>query len=162
MATEAELRYTDEFGRFFARRYGLPPATGRVLGWLLICEPPDQTAAEIAEALHISRSGAGAAITTLEGFHLIRRRRAPGERADRIAVNPEAAEAGLDVAEYVEMSALAAAGLEMLEGEPLERRARLLGAKALNDFLVERLPQLTEEWRQRARELRESGELPPV
>lgn len=149
IATEAELRYADEFGRFFVRRYGLPPVTGRVLGWLLICEPPDQTAAELAEALQISRSAVGAAVATLEQWHLIRRHRPPGERADRIAVSPESAEAGLDAAEYVEMSALAAAGLELLDGESLERRERLLGMKAFSDFLVERLPQLAAEWRER-------------
>ena len=62
----AELDFADQVGRFFARQYGMPPATGRVAGWLLICDPPAQTAAEIAEALQMSRSAVGAAVSTLE------------------------------------------------------------------------------------------------
>ncbi len=31
----------------FAQHFGLPPITGRILGWLLICDPPEQSAAEI-------------------------------------------------------------------------------------------------------------------
>ena len=134
-ASEDELRYADAVGRFFVRRYGLPPVTGRVLGWLLICEPPDQTAAQVAEALQISRSAVGAAVTTLEHWSLVRRHRPVGERADRIVINP-------------------------LADASVERRARLLGLKAFSDFLVERMPQLRDEWRERARALRESGELP--
>jgi hypothetical protein len=50
------LTFADKLGRFFARQHGLPPVLGRVFAWLLICDPPEQTAAEIAEALHTSRS----------------------------------------------------------------------------------------------------------
>ena len=159
-ASEDELRYADAVGRFFVRRYGLPPVTGRVLGWLLICEPPDQTAAQVAEALQISRSAVGAAVTTLEHWSLVRRHRPVGERADRIVINPLADESSLDTTEYSAMAEIAAEGLELLAGESVERRARLLGLKAFSDFLVERMPQLRDEWRERARALRESGELP--
>ena len=39
----------------FLGSYGMTPMAGRMWGWLLICEPPEQTAAEIAEALQASR-----------------------------------------------------------------------------------------------------------
>ena len=33
----------------------MTPMAGRMWGWLLICEPPEQTAADLAEALQASR-----------------------------------------------------------------------------------------------------------
>jgi DNA-binding MarR family transcriptional regulator len=161
MANQAELSFTDQFGRFFARQYGIPPVTGRVFGWLLICDPPEQTAADIAEALGTSRSAVGSAIASLENQGLVLRTRAAGERADRISFHPDAAVRGLESPdEYTAMQALAREGLEVLRDAPVARRARLLEAVALYDFLLERLPALAAEWRERRDALRASGELP--
>jgi len=40
----------------FAQHFGLPPVTGRILGWLLICNPAEQSASEIARAIGASRA----------------------------------------------------------------------------------------------------------
>jgi DNA-binding Lrp family transcriptional regulator len=161
VATEAELAFADRVGRFFARQYGLPPVTGRVLGWLLICDPPEQTAAEIAEALQTSRSAVGSAIASLENQGQILRTRAAGERADRVAFHPDAAVRGLESPEeFGVMLALARHGLEVLRDAPPARRARLLGAVAFYEFLLERMPALADEWRARRDALQASGELP--
>jgi DNA-binding MarR family transcriptional regulator len=161
MAAEAEIAFADRVGRFFARQYGLPPVTGRVTGWLWICDPPDQTAAEIAEALQTSRSAVGSAIAALENQGMVLRTRAAGERADRISFHPEAVERGLEApSEYSALLAIVRDGLEMLRDAPPTRRARLLEAAALYEFLLERLPALADEWRARRDALRASGELP--
>jgi DNA-binding Lrp family transcriptional regulator len=161
MATEAELAFVDQLGRFFARQYGLAPVTGRVSGWLLICDPPEQTAAEIAEALRTSRSAVGSAIASLENQGQILRTRAAGERADRVSFHPDAAVRGLESpVEYGAMLALARHGLEVLRDAPPARRARLLGAVAFYEFLLERMPALADEWRARRDALLASGELP--
>ena len=160
MPTDAELAFADEFGRFFARQYGMAPMTGRVAGWLLICDPPAQTAAEIAEALRASRSAVGAALDILDKAAIVRRTRAPGERADRISINPASAEQGLDPSEYAVYVALAHQGLELLADAPPARRSRLLGLAAFSNFLIERLPALADEWRAHRDALIASGELP--
>jgi DNA-binding MarR family transcriptional regulator len=161
MATDAELSFADEFGRFFARQYGMAPMTGRVAGWLLICDPPAQTAAEIAEALQASRSAVGTAVDLLEENAFARRTRAPGERADRISIDPAAGEKGLDSpAEYAAYRALATRGCEVLADARPARRRRLLELAAFHDFLIERLPALAAEWRAHRQALLASGELP--
>jgi DNA-binding transcriptional ArsR family regulator len=161
MATEAELAFVDQLGRFFARQYGLPPVTGRVSGWLLICDPPEQTAAEIAEALQTSRSAVGSAIAALENQGMILRTRAAGERADRVSFHPDADVRGLESSEeFRTLLALARHGLEVLHDAPPSRRARLLGAVAFYEFLLERMPALADEWRARRDAMQASGELP--
>jgi MarR family len=161
MTTEPELAFADRVGRFFARQYGLPPVSGRIFGWLLICDPPDQTAAEIAEALQTSRSAVGSAIASLENQGQILRTRAAGERADRVSLHPDAGVRSLESPEeYGTMLALARHGLEVLRDAPPARRARLLGAVAFYEFLLERMPALGDEWRARRDALQSSGELP--
>jgi DNA-binding MarR family transcriptional regulator len=158
---DAELAFADQAGRHFARQYGMPPMTGRVAGWLLICDPPEQTAAQIADMLRASRSAVGNAIDTLESFSFVRRTRAAGERSDRISVNPEAGAQGLESpAEFGAMAALARHGLAVLSGEPAARRARLLEVAAFYDWLLQRMPALAAEWQAHRDELRASGQLP--
>jgi DNA-binding MarR family transcriptional regulator len=161
MARDDELAFADKLGRFFARQYGLPPVFGRVFAWLLICDPPEQTAAEIAEALRTSRSAVGSAIVSLENQAIVQRTRAAGERADRVSFHPEAAVRGLESAEeYGAMLALAREGLEVLGHSPPARRARLMESVAFYEFLLERMPAVAAEWRARRDALRASGDLP--
>jgi hypothetical protein len=152
---DAELAFADQVGRHFARQYGMPPMTGRVAGYLLICDPPEQTAAEIAEALSASRSAVGTAVAALENFAFIKRSRSGGERADRIGLNPDLGAQGLeDPAEHGAMLALARHGLEVLRDAPPTRRHRLLEIVAFYEWLQERMPALAAEWRARQQELR--------
>ena len=161
MPTDAELAFADKLGGYVARQYGLPPVFGRVSAWLLICDPPEQTAAEIAEALHASRSAVGSAIASLENQGQVRRTRAAGERADRVSFHPEAAVQGLEAPEeYRAMMALAREGLEVLRDASPGRRARLLHAVAFYEFLLERMPAVADEWRAYRDALIASGELP--
>ncbi|MBO0884708.1 MAG: MarR family transcriptional regulator [Mycobacterium sp.] len=161
MPTDAEITFADHAGRLYARRYGMAPMVGRLLGYLSICDPRDQTIAELAEALLASRSAITGAVKTLDTLALIRRSRAAGDRVDRIRVDITGPRSvGFDISEYVEQGDLAREGLALLEGEPLQRRAVLLYHAAFADFLAERLPLLEQEWKARHAALVESGELP--
>lgn len=134
---------------------------GRLLGWLMVCAPREQTIAELAEALLASRSAITGAVSTLESLGLVRRSRAAGERMDRVVLDRNSRRAwGFDVSEYREQGDLAREGLEVLADAPPERRAVLLEVAAFADFLVERLPVLEQEWNARREALRAAGELP--
>jgi DNA-binding MarR family transcriptional regulator len=159
MPADAELDFADQVGRFFSHQYAMPPMAGRIVGWLLICEPPYQTVASLAESLRASRTAIGGAIPVLEGLGMVKRSRVAGERADRISLDP-AMGAQESASEYVALAALAREGLEVLRDAPAARRARLLELAAFADFLVERAPMMAAEWRERRDALRASGELP--
>ena len=161
MQSDAEITFADHAGRLYARRYGMAPMVGRLLGYLMVCWPREQSIAELAEALLASRSAITGAINTLENLGLISRSRAAGERMDRVFIDRTSRRAwGFDVSEYREQGELAREGLEVLADASPERRAVLAEFAAFADFLVERLPLLEQDWYAHRAALRAAGELP--
>jgi DNA-binding MarR family transcriptional regulator len=157
MAADAELIFADRAGRFYTGQYGFPPVAGRLLGYLAVCDPPQQTIADLAEALLASRSAITGAVKLLEGYRAVRRTRAAGDRVDQVSIDPAGLEPrGFDAAVYEEMAALAREGLLLLKDAPPERRAILEDVAALGDFLAERMPALLDQWHAR-RAQRASG-----
>ena len=161
MPTDSEITFADHMGRYYARRFSFAPMVGRLIGYLAVCDPPDPTIGELAEALLASRSAIAGAVKTLETIHVVQRSRVAGERMDRVRIDLSTQQSmGFDVSEYREMSALATEGLEVVGKAPLERRAALLELSAFADFLVEHIPRLEQQWEERRRALVASGDLP--
>lgn len=155
------LDFAERVGQHFARRHSLPPLTGRVLGWLLVCEPDEKTAAELCAELSAGRSSMSTALAQLEGTGFVRRARRAGERVDRVRVDPGAWTSSLDAREeYATLAELAGLGLDAIAGSPPARRARLLELEAFATFLGERIPALLAEWAAHREELHRTGRLP--
>ena len=134
---------------------------GRVLGYLLVCDPKDQTVAELSEALLASRSAITGALNVLERTDSIRRSRAAGERMDRVRLDFSSPQSrGFDVTEYQQLGDLAREGLQVLQDASAERKTDLLEMAAFADFLVERTRALQREWEAHSDALRASGQLP--
>lgn len=147
MSSDAELTFADHVGRFYARQYAFPPMAGRLLGYLLVCDPPQQTIDELGDALLASRSAITGAVKLLEGYGVARRTRAAGERVDRVSVNTASQQPqNFDAAIHLEHAAVFREGLALLADAPPERRAPLEEMVALAEFLGERLPALRDEW----------------
>ncbi|MGH2860007.1 MAG: GbsR/MarR family transcriptional regulator [Solirubrobacteraceae bacterium] len=162
MPSDGELTFADHAGRFYARRYGFPPMVGRLLGYLSVCDPPNPSIAELADALLASRSAIAGAVKNLEVLRLVQRSRAAGERMDRVQIDLTSPSAtGLDPSEYTEVAELAREGLAMLAGASAERRAVLSEMATFADFLVEQIPLLGQRWEQQRAELVAAGQLLP-
>lgn len=146
MIKDEVITYADHMGRYNAQRHGLPPVMGRVIGYLSVCEPMEQSINDIADALLTSRSAVNGALKMLESQKLITRRRPAGTRADLISLNPISMDNGFDPSEYKELAELAREGLKILKDASPERRESLEATASLGDFLAERLPQLYREW----------------
>jgi hypothetical protein len=161
MPSDQQLIFADHVGRFYARRYGFPPMAGRLLGYLFVCDPPQQTIDELSEALLASRSAITGAVKLLEGYHMARRTRAAGERVDRVGLDSVSRQPqNFDSTIHKEHAALFREGLALLSDTSPERRAPLEEMVALADFLSERLPVLQDEWRAHRDKLRAAGKLP--
>ncbi len=145
-------QFIDATGKWLSKSYGLPPMTGRVFAYLLVCDPPEQTAAQIGEALDASKGSISGAMSMLVRGGLVDRLRVRGERADRFRVRPGAVDEQVADQGAGEARAVIALGLEALAGEPAERRARLEEMDLFYDWWQQRAPVLVEEWRQYKRE----------
>ena len=161
MPTDAELTFADHCGRFYVRRYGMAPVVGRLLGYLMICDPREQSIAELADALLASRSAISGAVKALDQLGLVRRARVAGERMDRVSIHLTSQRAfGFDPTEYQEQAELAREGLAMLADAPPERRVVLLEWAAFSDWLTAQMPQWEKAWKAHRDALHAAGELP--
>jgi hypothetical protein len=158
--TDEEIAYADRVGRYYVRYYAYPPMVGRLLGYLAICEPRDQSIGELAEALLASRSAITGAVKVLENQDVIRRTRTAGQRMDRIRLDLSSPQAmGFDLPMFEEQAELAREGLRVLEGASAERRAPMQEFSAFADFVLERMAKLQQEWEAHLEALRAAGEL---
>jgi DNA-binding MarR family transcriptional regulator len=141
-------QFIDATGEWWAKSYGLPRMTGRVLGWLLVCDPAEQTAAQLAEALNASKGSISGATGMLVRAGLVDRLHIRGERADRFRLRPEAWDEQVRDQGAAEARALLAQGLEALANEPAARRARLEELDAFYAWWQSRVPALWDEWQE--------------
>src|SRR5450755_1517369 len=81
--------WVERVATFFAEHYGLPPITGRILGWLMICETPEQSAGEIAEAIGASRASLTTNMRFLTASGFVRRLTRPGGRTTYYCVDDD-------------------------------------------------------------------------
>ena len=149
---QAIAEFVEAMGIRFSSEAGTPPMTGRVLGWLLVCDPPAQTAAQLASALGASKGSISTATRMLERTRLIERVRLPSERVDRFLIRPEGWTERLRRTEELRaFREVMRKGLEALADAPTERRARLRELDEFYAWTEARLPTLWEEWRRRKR-----------
>jgi DNA-binding transcriptional regulator GbsR (MarR family) len=141
-------QFVDANGEWMSKSYGLPRMTGRVLAWLLVCDPPEQTAAELAEALDASKGAISGATGMLVRARLVDRLHVRGERADRFRVRPGAWDDQVRDRSVDLARAVVAQGLEALAAEPPARRARLEELDAFYAWYQSRMQALWEEWQE--------------
>ncbi len=135
----------------FGEGLGLPPMAGRIWGWLLICDPPHQTAAQIAEAVGGSRASMTSMTRLLIQIGILDRISLPGQRSRFYQLRPGAFTAILEnkMALTAEMRRITEDGLELLEGKPKATRQRLQDYRDFYAFFEREFPQLIERWRRR-------------
>jgi hypothetical protein len=80
---------------------------------------------------------------------------------DRVRIDMSSPQAkGMDISEYEELRDMAQEGLEVVRDAPIARQAVLLEMAAFAEFLVERIPVLQQEWKERRAALVVEGRLP--
>lgn len=147
--TDDEAAFVDEVAEFFARE-GLPLISGRVLGWLLVCDPPEQSPAQIAEALQVSRSSLSTAVRLLTPGGPVETVRRPGDRNAYLRIAADGWSRMLE-RRYAQASGFREVtehGLRALRDAPAERRERLANVNDLYRFLESELPALFRRWQE--------------
>jgi DNA-binding transcriptional regulator GbsR (MarR family) len=145
--TPGESQFVEEMGQFLGS-LGMTPMAGRMWGYLLICDPPEQTAAQIADALHASRGAISGTARLLAGPGLVRRQTRPGDRREYFSAPPEALDSMLASAGaiYHQMGAIAERGLAATTDRSSESRARLEEFRDVMAFVEREIPRLVAEF----------------
>ena len=163
MPTDEELTFADHAGRFYARRYGMAPMVGRLLGYLAVCDPREQSITELADACWQAGARSPAPSTRWRAWGSSG---GPGPRATGwtgCASTCRRSARWVSISPSTRSRAeLAREGLRLLAGAAPDRRAIVLEWAAFADFLVDRLPVMEQEWKERREKLRAAGELPPA
>jgi DNA-binding transcriptional regulator GbsR (MarR family) len=125
---------------------GLARAHGKLLAWLFVCDPPQQSSAELAEALDLSAGSVSTGTRLLENSRLIRRVAAPGRRGKVYELNPD----GLIVASQDDrvrtFRQLMEKGIDVVGDQRTHRTARLRRARDFYAFMEREIPALIERF----------------
>lgn len=139
MDTDGQLKelvsFADEIGLFYDD-LGFPRAWGRVLGWLLVCEPDYQSAEDLAAVLHVSRGSVSMATRALIRRGRVERLIKRGDRRTYYRIRPGSWTALFEqqIQMIAKLRQLAKQGLELLNDEPATRRDRLRELHDLTTF----------------------------
>jgi hypothetical protein len=88
--TEATLAWVERVAKYCADQDGVPLIAGRILGWLVICDPPEQSAAQIAEAIGASRASLTTNLRLLDSVGFLRQTTKPGDRTTYYRLDDDA------------------------------------------------------------------------
>ena len=145
--SKAKENYIEEVGMRLEQS-GMTRMAGRVLGALLVADPAEQSADELADTLQASRGSISTATRYLIQLGFIERMSKPGERRDFFRNKPHAwvemTRRGLK--ETRQLREMAERGLELLETDDPEVR---LGLEEMRDFyaFAEReFPKVFDRW----------------
>jgi len=146
-ATEEELAFVEE-AAISLERQGLFRMAGRVLAWLLICDPTEQTAGDLVEVLQASKGSVSAATRFLVPSGMVEKISRPGERRDyyRIKEGVWPALAKSQAEHYQSFVDITEQGLRILQDAPERRKERLQTMHDFYAWLATEMPLLWERW----------------
>ncbi len=151
--TEKKLAFIEEMG-LALEGFGLSRMAGRVLGALLVADPPEQSAEELAELLQASRGSISGSTRMLETLGIIERISKPGERRDYFRNKPNAwyETAKKEFAAISQFRQLTEKGIALIDSNDPEV---LRGLNDMRDFLIfweREFPKVFERWESESKE----------
>lgn len=155
---DTALAWVERVAKYCVDQDGVPLIAGRILGWLIICDPPEQSAAQIAEAIGASRASLTTNLRLLGSVGFLRRSTRPGERTVYYRVDDDAWETVVrrQIASLTSFGDIMTDGLALV-GRSAGRGSRIHAAREVFDWM-ERVfadaPPLPSTTRERGRQLR--------
>ena len=130
------MEFVEQMGGYFELN-GLTRLAGRLLGWLLVCQPERQSSEDLAAALDASSGGISTNARTLIQFGYIERLALAGDRRTYYRLRPNAFAAGerQRIRTMSDLAVMAEAGMRALEGSPPENTRRLQEMHALLSYM---------------------------
>lgn len=143
--TEASApQFTEDIALWFEQS-GVPRMAGRVLGWLLVCDPPHQSADQIAEALGASRGSISTVTRLLANSTLVERVAIPGDRKIyHRAIADWSGMIEVQQRRIVALREILERGIAALDDEPEDRAERLRQVHTFATFWEDELARVLE------------------
>lgn len=134
------MEFVEQMGGYFEFN-GLTRLAGRLLGWLLVCQPERQSAEDLAAALDASSGGISTNTRTLIQFGYVERLALAGDRRTYYRLRPNAFAAGerQRIRSMADLTVMAEAGLRAMQGSPPESTRRLEEMRELLAYMQQAL-----------------------
>ena len=155
--SEDHSRFIEDMGLWF-EKFSMPRMMGRIYGWLLICENPQQSSQEICDAVNGSKGSVSTNTRVMVQFGLIERVGIPGKRAIyfQTKVSGWVQWMRLEMMQIETLCKLTESGLKIQKGKSTAIKKRLGDVKELMTAMLEFMPTLVNKMEKKAKEL-ESG-----
>jgi DNA-binding MarR family transcriptional regulator len=158
-----DLEQLDRKGREFAAAFGEHMAVehqasamaGRVMGLLLISQPPEGAIDDLAAKLQVSRGAISMATKDLLKLGIIEKTTRPRDRRRHYSLKRNLwarlyIDQRTNFGDHLEM---AERGLDLLQGKPLEAKLPLIEMAAFFRFVSEQMPEFIARWETRGPDL---------
>jgi len=129
---------------------GLPRMAGRIFGWLLLCEPPHESAEQLATIVEASKGSISSMTRLLIQAGMVERIGIPGRRDTyyRIRSGSWSEFMRNRLANLTAMRKLAERGLDLIADRTPESRQRLQELRNFHAFLEREIPSLLDRYEQ--------------
>jgi len=144
-----EAEFVDRMGLFF-ETIGATRTMGRLYGWLMICDPPQQSLTELAATLSVSKASASTVARQLQEGGMVERLPSAA-RQHRYRITPGGFTHVLNVQLTLMGSGIQAAdfGVQLLGDDRAEQRERLQDFRDFCEFSAsDYRDELTRRWEQ--------------
>ncbi|QES51210.1 hypothetical protein DEJ50_28605 [Streptomyces venezuelae] len=151
--TEGEKSFVEKVAQYYYENDGMPHDRGRVVGWMMICDPAAQTAGQIAEVLGVPRAAIDRIVDQLtpenDPVSVFERTGSLTEDYTiRLRENSWAPKVRGIFSEFPDFHRVARAGLDGLraEGAAEERLLRLSNMERFLAFVSAEMPAILERY----------------
>ena len=143
--------FVEEMGDLFDQM-GSSRIAGRIVGRLLVCDPPHQSAAEIGESVQASKASVSTVVRQLQEGGLIERLGLPGSRLTYYRIKDDAwTRVYLSKMRFTqEFRRVAERGLAALGDDP-DKHRRLRDMSDFYGFFADEMQDSLERWQRQAR-----------
>jgi len=144
-----ETRFIEDVGIVFEQS-GLPRMAGRILGSLLVSDPPNQSTNKLAETLLASKGSISTMTRLLIRIGLIERTCMPGVRHDYFRIRADALSHLMEqkLEFIITFRQIADRGLKLMEGKAPVTRQGLEEMRDMYAFFEREFPVLIQRWEQ--------------
>lgn len=144
-----EIEFIEKFGLFFEKSSSFPRIAGKIFGYLLICNPPEQTQRQISESLKIAKGSVSTMIKLLTQTQILEEFTKPNFRPKYYRLR-EGGWEKLFLTKLQHLSVvrnLLGEGKTLLNNRPKELVKRIDDLDNLYDFFEKELPNLISKWK---------------